>query len=151
MPTRSTALTGALNDSCAISRSLGVLVDPWSFLLLREAMLGRPTFSEFRSALGISASVLSAHLATLVDHGILEKTPYQQPGQRTRSGYSLTPAGHDLKLVVVALQQWGEQHLPHPTPPTVTATTGDQRRHVRVTFTADHQEVDADKVAFTTQ
>ncbi|POH57112.1 transcriptional regulator [Arthrobacter glacialis] len=102
----------ALDSQCGIARSLGVLSDSWSFLLLREALLGKRTFAQFRDSLGIASDVLSTRLNTLVEHGVLEKVPYQEQGQRTRDAYELTAAGNELKLVLVAMQQWGEANVP---------------------------------------
>lgn len=112
MPRSSPTLAHALDNSCAIIRSLGVFTDTWSFLLVREALLGARTFAQFRDALGIASDVLTARLASLVEHGVMEKTPYREPGQRTRDAYELTPAGEELKTVLVAMQQWGHAHVP---------------------------------------
>ncbi|MDQ0613984.1 DNA-binding HxlR family transcriptional regulator [Microbacterium sp. W4I4] len=111
MPRKPPMLADALDNQCAIVRSLGVLSDSWSFLLLREALLGRRTFAQFRDSLGIASDVLSARLNALVEHGVLERIPYQEPGQRTRDAYELTAAGDELKVVLVAMQQWGEAHV----------------------------------------
>jgi len=83
-------------------------------LIVREALLGRSKFSEFRERLGIAADVLSVRLSELVDAGILEVTDYQAPGDRTRRRYVLTAAGHDPVPVLGALGQWGHRHLAHP-------------------------------------
>lgn len=104
-------LATSIDNDCAIARSLGVLSDTWSFLLLREVHLGRYTFAEFRDHLGIATDVLSARLASLVEHGVLERIPYQEAGQRGRYAYKLTPAGEELKIVLIAMQQWGEKHI----------------------------------------
>lgn len=134
MPVRSKALADALDSSCAIRRSLGVLGDSWSFLLLREAFLGRRTFAEFRDELGIATDVLSSRLTGLVEQGVLEKVPYQEPGQRTRYAYDLTPAGNGLKHVLIALQQWGEEHIPSDQSPSVLPLTRHTGRRVRVSL-----------------
>lgn len=119
MPPRSKAVADASGSSCAITRCLGVLSDPWSFLLLREALLGRRTFAEFRDSLGISTDVLSARLTEMVEYGVMEKIPYRKPGERMRFAYALTPAGEELKLALAALQQWGIEHLSSSEEPTV--------------------------------
>lgn len=98
---------------------------------MREAHLGRRTFAEFRAALGIATDVLGARLETLVDHGILERVPYQEPGQRTRESYELTSAGKELKVVLIAMQQWGEEHLPHDQGLAVLPVTADSQDRVR--------------------
>lgn len=134
MPPRSRVLSDASASPCAIARSLAVLSDPWSFLLLREALLGRRTFAEFRDRLGVATDILSARLASLVEHGVMEKIPYRQPGQRTRDAYGLTPAGEELKLVMAALQQWGDAHLPSSEPLRALPMVIGSRHHVRVSF-----------------
>lgn len=131
MPRVSQALSNALTGQCAIARSLGVLSDSWSFLLLREAHLGKHTFAQFRDSLGIATDVLSARLEALVEHGVLERVPYQEPGQRTRDGYGLTAAGHELKVVLIAMQQWGEEYLPRERALSILPLTRDSQERVR--------------------
>lgn len=125
MPRQSPALTKALNGSCPIARSLGVLDDSWSFLLVREALLGRRTFAEFRDSLGIASDVLSARLTKLVEANVMTRTSYQEPGQRTREAYDLTPAGRELSAILLAMKQWGETHLPREATANVDARVGD--------------------------
>lgn len=132
MSSRSQALTDAMDGPCGIARSLRVLTDPWSVLLLREAVLGRRTYAQFRDALGIATDVLSARLANLVEHGVLERSPYREAGQRTRDQYTLTTAGHELKVVLVAMQQWGEEHMPVTQPPALIARDPRSGTTVRV-------------------
>jgi len=69
--------------------------------------------------LGIAPNILANRLAALVEAGVLEKREYRAEGERTRSSYHLTPAGVDLKLVLAALQQWGDVHVPRDEGPTV--------------------------------
>jgi DNA-binding HxlR family transcriptional regulator len=99
-------------STCSIARSLGVLGERWTFLILREAFLGATKFAEFRDGLGVAPDVLSDRLATLVEYGIMEREPYREPGARSRSAYLLTPTGRELQVVLAALQQWGDEHLP---------------------------------------
>lgn len=134
MPRPSPTLARAIENPCAIIRSLGVLTDTWSFLLVREALLGARTFAQFRDALGIASDVLAARLSSLVEHGVMEKTPYQEPGQRTRDAYDLTPAGEELKTVLVAMQQWGHAHVPQEPELRVVPLTieGHQRVHTEL-------------------
>jgi DNA-binding HxlR family transcriptional regulator len=134
MPRMSQALSDALAGHCAIARSLGVLSDSWSFLLLREAFLGKRTFAQFRDSLGIATDVLSARLNLLVEQGVLERIPYQEPGQRTRDAYDLTAAGDELKVVLVAMQQWGEVHVPREQGLSVLPVTRDGHGRVRASL-----------------
>lgn len=149
MPRQSPPLAHALENPCAIIRSLGVLSDSWSFLIVREAFLGARTFAQFRESLGIASDVLSARLTALVEHGVLRKTPYREPGQRTRDAYDLTQAGEELKIVMVAMQQWGEVHVPQTQGPRVLPLTTDSHERVRASLLDPHGRIvpDAD-VAF---
>ncbi|PND58713.1 transcriptional regulator [Mycobacterium sp. ENV421] len=98
-------------DACPIARTMSILGQPWAVLILREAFLGRSRFSEFREQLGAASDVLSARLGELVDAGILEMVDYQNPGDRRRSRYVLTKAGHALIPALAAIGQWGHIHL----------------------------------------
>jgi DNA-binding HxlR family transcriptional regulator len=86
------------DDACAIARSLGVLGERWTFLILREASQGADRFSQFREALGVAPDVLAERLSTLVAYGVMEKVPYQEPGERARASYRLTPPGEELTV-----------------------------------------------------
>lgn len=136
-----------LQTSCAIARSLAVLGERWTMLILREAFGGATRFAQFKDGLGIASDVLTDRLGTLVEYGVLIKEPYQEPGSRTRFEYLLTPAGHDLGVVLGALQQWGDEHLPWPEGPSVMRRDRRNGRPVHVGFVDDRgREVAADKV-----
>lgn len=128
-----------MNDdpSCSIERTLCVVGERWTFLVLREALSGRTRFAEFRDVLGIAPDVLSDRLAKLVEHGVLTREPYREPGSRTRHAYRLTPAGHDLAVVLGALQQWGDRYLPRPSGPTIERRQRETGAPVHVGFVAD--------------
>jgi DNA-binding HxlR family transcriptional regulator len=135
-------------QTCSIARSLEVLGERWTFLILREALSGTTRFADFRAALGVAPDVLSDRLATLVAAGVLEKRPYREPGTRARDSYHLTPAGRELQVVLGALQQWGDEHRPYEPGPTVVRRTADGRP-VRVGFVDDEgREVSPDEVRF---
>jgi DNA-binding HxlR family transcriptional regulator len=101
---------------CSLARTLEAVGERWSFLIVREAMAGTTRFSDFRKALGIASDVLGARLTTLVEVGVLRKEQYQDPGERVRDEYLLTDAGIALNLVLCALQQWGDEHVPSDVP-----------------------------------
>jgi DNA-binding HxlR family transcriptional regulator len=114
--------------TCAIARTVDVLRDPWSFLLLREAFDGVTRFADFRERLSIATDVLTDRLNALVTAGVMTKGSYQEAGSRVRADYHLTDAGEELRTVLGALQQWGDRHLPVPCGPTVerrSASTGE--------------------------
>lgn len=136
------------NDSCAIARSVGVLGERWTFLILREAMVGTTRFSEIRKTLGIAPDVLTERLSTLVEHGVLRKTRYQQAGERARFSYELTPAGRDLTVILCALQQWGDEHLPWADGPSIVRRIAGTDRPVHVGFIDETgYEIDQGQVA----
>jgi len=121
-------------SSCSIARSLGVLGERWTFLILREAFLGATRFAEFRDRLGVAPDVLSERLATLVEYGVMAREPYREPGARSRSAYRLTPAGRELQVILGALQQWGDEHLPRPEGPSMLRRVRGTDRPVHVGF-----------------
>ena len=95
--------------SCTIAKSVELLSTRSAFLLMREAFYGATRFEEFVRRAELSEPSASARLRQLVEHGLLEREPYQEPGQRTRRLYRLTEKGSDLLPVLVALMQWGDK------------------------------------------
>jgi DNA-binding HxlR family transcriptional regulator len=123
--------------SCPIARSLSVLGERWTLLIIREAVFGSTRFSEFRSELGIAPDVLSDRLATLVEHGVMERVSYRDPGSRAREAYELTDAGRELGLILGALRQWGLDHMPRPEDPTITLRAASTERLLHVGYVDD--------------
>lgn len=75
--------------------------------LLLEASNGTSRFEGFVIHTGMSEAVVAKRLRALTDAGVFELRPYQEPGQRTRSEYELTPMGRELLPIVNALASWG--------------------------------------------
>jgi DNA-binding HxlR family transcriptional regulator len=123
--------------SCSIERSLEVLGERWTLLILRSAFLGTTRFADFRSTLGIAPNLLSARLRTLVAAGILEPQQYREPGSRTRVSYHLTESGKQLRLILAALQQWGDEHRPRPAGPSAVRRSRSTGRPVHVAVVDD--------------
>jgi len=98
-------------ENCPVGRTLGLLGEKWTLLVVREALNGVRRFDDFRLHIGLSDALLSDRLRKLVAAGVLETRPYRALGQRTRREYRLTEKGWDLLPVVVALKQWGDTHL----------------------------------------
>jgi DNA-binding HxlR family transcriptional regulator len=98
-------------DRCTIAKALDVITTRSAFLILREAFYGTTRFDDFAERVGISEPVTAARLRELVDHGLLEREDYREPGQRTRQRYRLTDKGADLFPALVALMQWGDRWL----------------------------------------
>jgi len=97
---------------CSVARSLEILGDRWTLLLIREVVFGTHRFDDFAEHLGIARNVLSARLAKLVENGILEQEPLDSEAKRY--GYHLTLMGLDLLPVLVSLMQWGDRWLQTP-------------------------------------
>lgn len=103
--------------NCQVARTLDVVGDKWSLLVIRNALRGQTRFSEFRDDLGAPTDVLTARLTKLVERGILERRTYRDAGSRERASYHLTERGEGLRLVVAALNQWGGEFDPGPRGP----------------------------------
>ena len=134
----------AYNARCSIARSLEVLGDKWTPLILRESFRGSTRFSDFRDALGIARDVLAARLATLVEYGVMEKRTYREEGAREREEYVLTPAGHDLRLLLAAFTEWGDVHRPTDHGPTAAFVEVGTGRPVHLAFVDDAGAVVSD-------
>lgn len=105
--------------NCSIQRALSVVGEKWTIPVLREAFNGVRRFDQIRDHTGMSDAVLSDRLRTLVAAGVLEATPYREPGRRTRHEYRLTQKGLDLYPVIIALLQWGDRYCADPEGPAV--------------------------------
>ncbi|WP_119422065.1 winged helix-turn-helix transcriptional regulator [Desertibaculum subflavum] len=103
-----------------------IVGDRWTLLILREAFYGVSRYDDMRADLGAPRSMLSNRLARLVEHGLMTRRAYQEPGDRERHAYVLTEAGRALALTLVALTQWGERWvISRPAPvKLVDRTTG---------------------------
>ncbi|MFO1129650.1 MAG: helix-turn-helix domain-containing protein [Rhodospirillales bacterium] len=92
-------------SACPIARSLAVLGDRWTLLIVRELFLGGRRFDAFQAQTGISPHLLSVRLRRLEDAGVVERRRYQD--RPARFEYRLTAKGKDLLGVVLALRGWG--------------------------------------------
>jgi DNA-binding HxlR family transcriptional regulator len=97
---------------CPVARSVDLIGDRWSLLIVRDAFDGMRRFSDFQRSLGVARNILSDRLKKLVDAGILQ-TEAAAEGSAYQA-YVLTPRGESLFPVVLALRQWGEGHLFKP-------------------------------------
>ncbi len=99
------------DPACPVARTLDLVGDRWSLLIVRDAMDGARAFTDFQQRTGIARNILTDRLRRLVERGILDRAT--APSGR-RQVYTLTPVGRDLFTVVVALRQWGERHAFDP-------------------------------------
>ncbi len=96
-------------QKCAVLRTLDLLGDLWSLGILRSVFYGHRRYGEIQSDLGIATNVLADRLRSLVDHGILERVPYQD--RPLRHEYVPTAKGAELGAVIIALREWGRHNL----------------------------------------
>ncbi|MEH3054969.1 MAG: helix-turn-helix domain-containing protein [Patulibacter minatonensis] len=120
--------------NCSAARTLEVIGERWSVLIVRDALLGIRRFDDFQRSLGVSRNVLAARLARLVEFGVLRKVAYSE--KPLRHEYRLTDRGKDLLPVVLALVEWGDRHAPTADGPPRTFTHAGcggtiDKRHLR--------------------
>lgn len=137
----------SIGGACSVAKLLDVLSTKTAFLVVRECFYGTTRFEDFTARIGASAPAVSRALKQLEAAQIICRVPYQEPGQRPRDEYRLTPAGEDLLPVFVALMQWGDKYLQDGTPPVrlVNASTGG-RVGVRVVDESDSLVTDPDDI-----
>ena len=97
-------------SGCSIQKTLDVIGEKWTILILRETFNGVRRFDQIRDHVGVSDPILSDRLRKLVGAGVLEARPYREPGQRARKEYRLTDRGLDLYPVMISLLRWGDRH-----------------------------------------
>lgn len=110
--------TSLADMNCSIARTLDVVGEWWTLLILRDAFRGVRRFDDFQRSLGLARSVLTARLRRLTEHGVLERQAYQD--RPTRYEYRLTDKGRALFPVITAMLKWGDDWAPSAGgPPTV--------------------------------
>jgi DNA-binding HxlR family transcriptional regulator len=102
--------------TCPVARSLDAIGDWWSLLIVREAFVNVRRFGDFQKRLGLAKNILATRLRDLVAGGILEMRPASDGSAYQE--YVLTEKGRSLVTVMIALRQWGEEHLYKPGEPT---------------------------------
>jgi DNA-binding HxlR family transcriptional regulator len=130
------------SDTCSIARTLALVGDRWTLLVLRDVANGVGRFDELAGHLGIARNVLSRRLARLAEAGLVERTAYREPGARERHQYRLSQAGRDLIPVLLAFLAWGDRHLAGPEGPPAVVRHADCGAPVKVSLTcADGHEL----------
>jgi DNA-binding HxlR family transcriptional regulator len=110
---------------CSIARSLELIGDRWTLLIVRDLVLGLSRFDEFLESLGVASNVLTDRLNRLVDEGIVERVRYSERPERFE--YRLTAKGRELGPVLLALMQWGDRHISEK-PPRIARRRSDRSR-----------------------
>jgi DNA-binding HxlR family transcriptional regulator len=102
------------SEVCSIARTLAVVGDRWTLLVLRDLENGVRRFDDLADHLGLARNVLSRRLATLREAGLITTRAYQEAGARQRQEYRMTEAGRDLVPILLAFMGWGDRHLAGP-------------------------------------
>ncbi len=92
---------------CSVARTLDVIGERWSLLIVRDAFYGVRRFDDFRADLGIARNVLADRLGSLVARGVLERRQYE--ARPPRYEYVLTPKGRELLPVLLTMMRWGDR------------------------------------------
>jgi DNA-binding HxlR family transcriptional regulator len=122
------------SDACSIARTLDLVGDRWTLLVLRDVANGVGRFDELAGHLGIARNILSGRLARLTNAGLVERGAYREPGARERYEYGLTGPGRELIPILLAFMDWGDRNLAGPDgPPAVVRHAGCGAR-IRVTL-----------------
>jgi DNA-binding HxlR family transcriptional regulator len=126
----------------SVGRTLGLVGERWTIVILREAFFGVRRYGEFARNLNIPRPTLSLRLRKLVDSGLLERVRYSTAPDRYE--YRLTRAGRDLFPAVIALMRWGDEYLAGPAGPPIVlrhATCG-KRTRPQLTCDVCGEEID---------
>jgi DNA-binding HxlR family transcriptional regulator len=93
--------------ACSIARTLDVIGEPWSPLILRDVFVGITRFDQLQAELGVSRKVLTERLKWLVDHDVLQREIYSD--RPARYEYVLTAKGHELCDLLLVMTAWGDR------------------------------------------
>jgi DNA-binding HxlR family transcriptional regulator len=110
-------LTSLEDWNCSIAKTLDVVGEWWTLLIVRDAFRGTRRFDDFQASLGLARSVLTARLAKLTEHGVLERRAYSEHPPRYE--YHLTSKGRALFPLIAVLLAWGDEWAPSPGGPPV--------------------------------
>ncbi|AVV47959.1 transcriptional regulator [Streptomyces sp. P3] len=100
--------------NCSIARTLEIVGEKWTILILREVWYGSSRFGDFERVLGCPRNLLATRLRKLVEEGVLATEKYKEPGTRSRPKCVITPEGIDLVPAVIGLMRWGDRHCSAP-------------------------------------
>ncbi|MFT3782198.1 MAG: helix-turn-helix domain-containing protein [Nibricoccus sp.] len=102
---------GFERSDCPVSCALEILGDKWTLLVIRDLVMGKKRYGDFQaSPESIPTNILAERLKRLEASGLVEKTPYQE--NPVRYEYSLTPAGAELRGILISVAEWANRHIP---------------------------------------
>jgi DNA-binding HxlR family transcriptional regulator len=96
-------------EQCSVARTVSVIGDRWTLLVLRDCFLRVRRFEDFQARLEVTRHVLADRLRKLVRHGVLRRVPYQSRPKRYE--YILTQKGLDLYPIMMSIVHWGDVHM----------------------------------------
>jgi DNA-binding HxlR family transcriptional regulator len=134
--------TQDLRENCSIARTLELVGEKWTLLILREAFFGVRRYEDLHRGVGCARNLLSARLAKLVEQEILRREPYREPGSRQRYEYRLTDKGKELFPIVVALMDWGDRWAAGDSGPPLEIRHRDCDAAVHAKLTCDEGHAD---------
>ncbi|MEQ1703128.1 MAG: helix-turn-helix domain-containing protein [Ilumatobacteraceae bacterium] len=111
--------------NCSVARTLDVVGEWWTLLVIRNIMMGQCRFEAIQADLGIARNILSDRLNTLVAHDVVERVKYHEHPERYE--YRLTEKGRDLWPVIAALMAWGDKWESPAGPPLLLRHTCEGR------------------------
>ncbi len=105
-------------NNCSLSRTLAIIGERWTLLILRQFFLGLRRFDDLQATLGIARNILADRLKTLTEAGIVERRRLKDTGGHATE-YRLTQKGRDLYPAIACLLEWGDTYMMEPTGPSV--------------------------------
>lgn len=133
-------------SNCSIARTMEVLGERWTLLIVRNALVGMTRFDEFQRSLGIASNVLADRLARLADEGILERRRYCD--RPARHEYHPTEKGRQLRPLLATMVGWGDRYYaPHGAPRLLLHRECGHTIAEQLTCTHCHRPVSCDDVA----
>lgn len=124
---------------CSIARTLQIMGEHWSMLIVKNALFGTSRFSDFQRVLGVARNILTDRLNHLVDNGILERYVAQPGGLRQH--YRLTTKGRDLMPVLIAMMQWGDRWTVEGDAPPVAVVSRSNNRPIGTIEVVDERGI----------
>jgi DNA-binding HxlR family transcriptional regulator len=116
-------------NPCPVARSLDLIGDWWSLLIVRDALAGTRRFSDFQKSLDVAKNMLSTRLKGLVEQGVMQLVPAADGS--VYKEYVLTEKGRALQTVIVALSQWGNEFMYEPGEPGSVMVDARDRKPIR--------------------
>jgi DNA-binding HxlR family transcriptional regulator len=132
---------------CSVARTLQIIGDRWTFLVIREMFFGVRRFDEFQANLGIASNILTDRLQRLTDHGIVAKRAYQLRPERFE--YRFTEKGRDLYGSMLVMMHWGDRWLADGRPPLLMRHRKCQHDfHAQIACSECHEPIQARQVDY---